>query len=164
MAPRLTPLRLAIVGYGGSGRAIHARLAKEVGLPVTAVVTRDAIRRQQAAFDWPGAKLHDDLDGLVAARAGFDIVVVAYREGGETGEKVGAIIVPNPDAFPGLDFKNPEHWTEVEARVRQVVQKQCTDLADYKHPRKLDIRRDPLERTSTQKVRRHVYNGQLDVK
>ena len=75
MAP-MGALRIAIVGYGGSGRGIHARLAKEVGLPVTAVVTRDAGRRQQAASDWPGARLHDDLDSLVAARSNYDVVVV----------------------------------------------------------------------------------------
>ncbi|ACZ31052.1 oxidoreductase domain protein [Xylanimonas cellulosilytica DSM 15894] len=69
-------LRIAIVGYGGAGLGIHARLAKEVGLTVTAVVTRDAGRRQQAASDWPGARLHDDLDALVAARAAYDLVVV----------------------------------------------------------------------------------------
>ncbi len=94
----------------------------------------------------------------------LDIVVVAYRENGDNGEKVGAILVPNFDTFAGLDKDNPAHWSEIEARVRQVVQKQCRDLADYKHPRKLDIRREPLERTSTQKVKRHVYNGQLDSK
>ncbi|HWV78922.1 MAG TPA: gfo/Idh/MocA family oxidoreductase, partial [Isoptericola sp.] len=51
------PPRLAIVGYGGAGREIHARLAAEAGLPVTAVVTRDPGRRNQAAGDWPGARL-----------------------------------------------------------------------------------------------------------
>ncbi|QAY71338.1 Gfo/Idh/MocA family protein [Xylanimonas protaetiae] len=72
----MAALRIAIVGYGGSGRGIHARLAKEVGLTVAAVVTRDAGRRQQAASDWPGARLHDDLDALVASRSAFDLVVV----------------------------------------------------------------------------------------
>jgi predicted dehydrogenase len=72
----MAALRMAIVGYGGSGRGIHARLAKEVGLPVTAVVTRDPGRRQQAASDWPGARLHDDLDALVDNRYGYDLVVV----------------------------------------------------------------------------------------
>jgi predicted dehydrogenase len=69
--------RVAIVGYGGAGREIHARLAKEAGLSVTAVVTRDPGRRTQAAGDWPGARLHDDVESLVDARASYDVVVVA---------------------------------------------------------------------------------------
>ncbi|WP_079574960.1 Gfo/Idh/MocA family protein [Krasilnikoviella flava] len=71
------PPRLAIVGYGGAGREIHARLAAEAGLPVTAVVTRDPGRRNQAAGDWPGARLLSDLDALIAARRAYDLVVVA---------------------------------------------------------------------------------------
>ncbi len=71
------PPRLAIVGYGGAGREIHARLAARAGLPVTAVVTRDPGRRNQAAGDWPGARLLSDLDELIAARRSYDLVVVA---------------------------------------------------------------------------------------
>jgi len=69
--------RLAIVGYGGAGREIHARLAKEAGLTVTAVVTRDPGRRAQAAGDWPGARLHDDVASLLDGRAAYDVVVIA---------------------------------------------------------------------------------------
>jgi predicted dehydrogenase len=71
------PPRIAIIGYGGAGREIHARLAAEAGLPVTAVVTRDPGRRAQAAGDWPGARLLPDLDALLAARTTYDLVVVA---------------------------------------------------------------------------------------
>ncbi|PZR53766.1 gfo/Idh/MocA family oxidoreductase [Xylanimonas oleitrophica] len=74
-------LRVAIVGYGGSGRGIHARLAKEAGLVVTAVVTRDAGRRQQAASDWPGTRLHDDVDALLRSGGGYDVVVVTSPTG-----------------------------------------------------------------------------------
>lgn len=70
-------VRVAIVGYGGAGRQIHGRLVREAGLTVTAVVTRDAGRRTQAAGDWPGARLADDLEALVAMRGAYDVVVVA---------------------------------------------------------------------------------------
>ncbi|WP_265523675.1 Gfo/Idh/MocA family protein [Oerskovia flava] len=72
--------RVAVVGYGGAGRGIHARLVREAGLRVTAVVARDPGRRAAAQEDWPGVRLHDDLDSLLAdgaERAVFDVVVVA---------------------------------------------------------------------------------------
>ena len=65
------------MGYGHAGRGIHARLAREAGYTVAAVVTRDLGRRQQAAFDWPGVRLYEDLDALVDGRAGFDLAVIA---------------------------------------------------------------------------------------
>ncbi|ROS73044.1 Gfo/Idh/MocA family protein [Cellulomonas sp. PhB143] len=69
--------RLALVGYGGAGRGIHARLAREAGLEVSAVVVRDPGRRAAAAEDWPGARLVDDLPALLAEPDAYDAVVVA---------------------------------------------------------------------------------------
>jgi len=70
-------VRFAIVGYGGAGRGIHARLIREAGFAVTAVVVRNAERRAQASEDWPGVALHDDLESLLAATGTYDAVVVA---------------------------------------------------------------------------------------
>ncbi|RXR23112.1 Gfo/Idh/MocA family oxidoreductase [Oerskovia turbata] len=72
-----TPVRIGLVGYGGAGRGIHARLAREAGLVVTAVVARNPERRASAAADWPGVRLHDDLTGLLGDRGAFDVVVIA---------------------------------------------------------------------------------------
>lgn len=69
--------RVALVGYGGAGRGIHGRLAREAGLRVTAVVVRNPERRVQAAGDWPAAALFDDLEDLLAKPALYDVVVVA---------------------------------------------------------------------------------------
>ena len=68
-------LRIAVVGYGGAGRGIHARLLREAGLAVADVVARDAGRRAAAAADWPGVRLHDSLAALLADPP--DLVVVA---------------------------------------------------------------------------------------
>ncbi|GAA1403631.1 Gfo/Idh/MocA family protein [Oerskovia paurometabola] len=69
--------RVGLVGYGGAGRGIHARLAREAGLVVTAVVARDPGRRAAAEEDWPGVRLHDDLAGLLGERGTYDVVVIA---------------------------------------------------------------------------------------
>jgi len=91
-----------------------------------------------------------------------DIVVIGYREGHDVGEKVGAIAVPNLDAIAAENGGHAPGWGEIESLMRRIVAEQCRLLSDYKHPRKLVVRREPLERTSTQKVRRHVYQDQLD--
>ncbi|MFD6446190.1 Gfo/Idh/MocA family oxidoreductase [Promicromonospora sp. NPDC060204] len=70
-------LRIGIVGYGGAGRQIHARLARAAGMSVTAVVARDSGRRVQAAGDWPGARLFNDLPSMLAEPGLYDLVVIA---------------------------------------------------------------------------------------
>ena len=51
---RMEALRVGLVGYGGAGRGIHARLLREAGQRVSAVVTRS--RAEQVEADWPGAR------------------------------------------------------------------------------------------------------------
>lgn len=70
-------VRYAIVGYGGAGRGIHARLLAEVGSPVTAVVVRDPQRQADAGADWPEASIFEDIAALLARRELFDVVVIA---------------------------------------------------------------------------------------
>lgn len=74
------PLRVGLVGYGDAGRGIHARLLREVGERVTAVVTRSPERAEAARSDWPGVVVHDALDGLLAD-GDLDLVVVASPTG-----------------------------------------------------------------------------------
>lgn len=106
----------------------------------------------------------EEVEQVIARHADvLDVVVIGYHETGDVGEKVGAILVPNMEAITADHNGVEPEWPDIEARLRQIVREQCRDLADYKHPRRIDIRREPLERTSTQKVRRHVYQGQLDV-
>lgn len=71
----MEPLRIGLIGYGGAGRGIHARLARETGQRVVAVVTRG--RGDQVAQDWPDARVHADVPRLLATADELDLVVVA---------------------------------------------------------------------------------------
>ncbi len=75
----MEPLRIGLVGYGGAGRGIHARLARATGQDVVAVVTRH--RGEQVAADWPAARVVPDVDALLADRDALDLVVVASPTG-----------------------------------------------------------------------------------
>ncbi len=91
-----------------------------------------------------------------------DAVVVGFRVGDDPGERVGVIIAPDEEllkAEPDLDAADE---SAVEKLVRERLARQCERLAAYKHPRKVVISREPLERTSVQKVRRCAYQGRLD--
>lgn len=92
-----------------------------------------------------------------------DVVVIGYHAaGGQVGERVGAIVTPDMDAVKATHGGVEPEWPAVEAELREAVQRQCNEIAEFKWPRKIDIRRDPLERTSTQKVRRVSYQHALD--
>ena len=56
----------------------------------------------------------------------------------------------------------PAFSHRAEKIAQEHVHAQCHDLADYKRVRKIVVSKDPLERTSFQKVRRVAYKGKLD--
>jgi scyllo-inositol 2-dehydrogenase (NADP+) len=70
-------VRVAIVGYGVSGRFFHAPLVEATpGLVLVGVVTANAARRAQVATEHPGAQTVDSLDDLWGG-LGVQLVVVA---------------------------------------------------------------------------------------
>ena len=92
-----------------------------------------------------------------------DCVVVGYKVGNVEGdgERVGAIIHPDIDLYKESKGGEPS-WNELEKWTVRRVQELCADLADYKRPRKIVVSKEPLERTSIQKVRRVAYQNTLD--
>ena len=91
-----------------------------------------------------------------------DVVVIGYTQGGDPGEKVGAIIYPNEEWFKDRNGGKLPSWEEVEKTAAKRAAEKCAELADYKRVRKWVVSRDPLVRTSIGKVRRVAYKGSLD--
>ncbi len=91
-----------------------------------------------------------------------DCVVVGYTTGGVPGEKVGCVVHPNMDLLKERNGGKDVPWEEAEKIAQEHVHAQCHALADYKRVRKIVISKEPLARTSIQKVRRVAYKGTLD--
>ncbi|WP_028046544.1 Gfo/Idh/MocA family protein [Cellulomonas sp. URHE0023] len=85
----MSALRVGLVGYGGAGRGIHARLLREAGQQVTVAVTRS--RAAQVADDWPGAAVEPDIEGLLTHAADLDLVVIASPTGEHVAHTLAAL-------------------------------------------------------------------------
>jgi len=74
----VTPLRIALLGYGLAGRVIHRPLLEAVDdLEVTRVVTTDPQRRAAVEADLPRAVVVGSADALWSRADEYDVVVVA---------------------------------------------------------------------------------------
>ena len=91
-----------------------------------------------------------------------DCVVVGYTTGGVPGEKVGCVVHPDMDLLAARNGGKEVSWEEAEKIAQEHVHAQCHALADYKRVRKIVVSKEPLERTSIQKVRRVAYKGMLN--
>lgn len=96
-------------------------------------------------------------DPLVA-----DCIVVGYTTGGIPGEKVGCVVHPNLDLLKERNGGVDVSWEDASKIAQKHVHDQCAHLADYKRVRKIVVSKEPLVRTSIQKVKRVVYKGTLD--
>jgi long-chain acyl-CoA synthetase len=78
-----------------------------------------------------------------------EALALGYREPSErVGEHVGLIVVPSEEALAAPD---------AEHRIRTDLKRVLHAIADYKHPRRIVIRRDEFEKTSTAKIKRFLY-------
>jgi long-chain acyl-CoA synthetase len=89
----------------------------------------------------------------------LECLSLGYKNPGETGEKVGLIVVPDQEAVDaeGQRRKRPLNDKEVEALMRDEVKKAARHLADYKRPRCIQVRTEAFEKTSTSKAKRYLY-------
>jgi long-chain acyl-CoA synthetase len=91
-----------------------------------------------------------------------DVCVIGYTQGGDPGEKVGAVIYPNEEWFKEQNGGKLPDWPEVEKVAIKRAQEKCAELADYKRIRKVKVMKEPLVRTSIGKVKRVAYKGMLN--
>lgn len=89
----------------------------------------------------------------------LECLVLGYCQSRETGERVGAMVVPDQACIDAEARRrgHPLSDAEIEQRIRTAVKKATQPLADFQRPRYIQIRTEPFERTSTQKIKRYLY-------
>jgi long-chain acyl-CoA synthetase len=90
----------------------------------------------------------------------LECLVLGYREAEESGERVGLIVVPNMEVFDAMAAGGSSSMTDarIEEMVREDVREKLKELSDYKRPRKIDVRFEEFEKTTTQKIKRYLYD------
>jgi predicted dehydrogenase len=80
--PAQTTIRTAVLGFGTSGRVFHTPfLAADPSYEISAIVTGDAGRREQAAAEYPHARLLRSADEVFSQADQYDLVVVGTPSG-----------------------------------------------------------------------------------
>jgi len=68
-------VRLGVVGYGVGGRCFHTPFIEAAeGIELAGVVTRSPVRRAEVEQDWPGVRVFDSLQAILAI--GVDAVTI----------------------------------------------------------------------------------------
>jgi long-chain acyl-CoA synthetase len=84
----------------------------------------------------------------------LECLVTGCRVPGDPGERVGVIAVPDMEA---LGEKGTLADEEIETLLRQEIRRHAAALAPYKRPRHIQVRYEEFEKTSTAKIKRHLY-------
>ncbi|GAB4318181.1 MAG: AMP-binding protein [Candidatus Zixiibacteriota bacterium] len=99
----------------------------------------------------------EEIEALMVARDEIlELVVYGLTRPGKIGETVAAVIVPDAEWYRE---NNPATWQDETALFRdieRIVREECEKLAPFKRIASIEIRRDPFEKTSTRKIKRHL--------
>lgn len=90
----------------------------------------------------------------------LECLAMGYREPDEdAGERVGLVVVPNLEVFDAREEQEGRRLSDqqIEALVREDVREKLAALSDYKRPRKIEVRFEEFEKTTTQKIKRYLY-------
>ena len=95
----------------------------------------------------------------------LESIVLGYHVPGEKkGEHVGAIVVADLDKI--AEDRNRGDAASASPLSDDQIRKLCVDeihaamkeISTYKHPRRIQVRFDPLQKTNTLKVKRYLYS------
>ncbi|MEA2069415.1 MAG: AMP-binding protein, partial [Verrucomicrobiota bacterium] len=119
-------------------------------------------RRKSLIVNREGKNIYPEEVERQVLKSGYvlECLAIGYRDPNEdTGERVGLLVVPNLAKFDVLEDRGGNRLSDrqVEELVRTDIRKQLAELSDYKRPRKIQIRFDEFEKTTTQKIKRHLY-------
>jgi long-chain acyl-CoA synthetase len=118
-------------------------------------------RKKSLIVNREGKNIHPEEveTSINASRFVLESLVLGYAEPGTDGEKVGAIVVPNPEALDKVRRDRGDALGDeaVEALLRDEVKRATAELPAYKRPRRIHIRMEEFEKTSTGKVKRYLY-------
>ena len=89
----------------------------------------------------------------------LESVVVGDHAANEKGERVGIIVVPDMERIDEEHKAKGQSLTDdqIVALCKAEVQRTSREIAEYKRPRRILVRFEPLEKTTTQKVKRYLY-------
>ncbi|MFH0953456.1 MAG: AMP-binding protein [Verrucomicrobiota bacterium] len=119
-------------------------------------------RKKSTIVNREGKNIHPEEVEHQVCKSPFilEALALGYREAGEkVGEHVGIIVVPNQEALDECAGHHRKTLSEEEAAdlVRKEVRHQASKIAEYKRPRRIQIRWEEFEKTSTGKIKRYLY-------
>ncbi len=98
---------------------------------------------------------------LLESRFILEAVVFGQKKKGKTGEEVCTVIVPDMEQvrteFPNLAGQPDQ--AELRSLIKAEIDRVNQQMSDYKRVSSFDIRLEELEKTSTKKVKRHLYRN-----
>ena len=96
---------------------------------------------------------HLDQSPLVA-----ECIVIGVNDSDDKGVSVNAKILPNLDEFKKYFGKDNIDKKEIDDEIKKIVSEVNNKLPNYKHIKNYKVLEEPLEKTTTQKIKRYGNN------
>ncbi len=89
------------------------------------------------------------------------IMVRGYQDDGRAGgEQIEALVFPNQDLFADALSSGESGRKEIEGRIREIVAEVNQELTPYQRIQRVSVLDEPMETTTTKKIKRHSVTGE----